>query len=118
MHQVFNQLFSHRWLVNAGVFQMHISTMATNLGAVPSGVSGTVHFFQNPFIANDNMRFTVEIVGLPRNTPYWVCLLPTNILDGPVVASNFGSDLAANLQPVVSISTYQYVQHVMMDNDE
>merc|ERR1712018_509836 len=50
-----------RYLINFGVFQMATSTVATVAGASPAGVSATVRFFQNPFIANDNSRFTVEI---------------------------------------------------------
>ena len=97
---------SHRYLINFGVFQMATATMATLTTGVPTGVSGTVRFFQNPFIANDNSRFTVEIVGLPINTAYWVCLLPTNTITNPIVATDFGTGLATTLQPVVSISTF------------
>ena len=85
---------------------MATSTVATVAGASPAGVSATVRFFQNPFIANDNSRFTVEIVGLPVNTAYYVCLLPTNTIATPIVVANFGVDLAANLQPIVSISLF------------
>ena len=86
---------------------MATATVATVATGAPTGVSGTVRFFQNPFIANDNSRWTVEIVGLPVNTAYWVCLLPTFNAPaaGAVLAgTDFGTDLAANLQPVVSIS--------------
>merc|ERR1719507_2301356 len=89
-----------RYLINFGVFQMATATVATVATGAPTGVSGTVRFFQNPFIANDNSRWTVEIVGLPVNTAYWVCLLPTNVVAAPVIAQNFGTNLAANLQPV------------------
>ena len=85
---------------------MATATMATLTTGLPVGVSGTVRFFQNPFIANDNSRFTVEIVGLPINTAYWVCLLPTNTITNPIVATDFGTGLATTLQPVVSISTF------------
>ena len=88
---------------------MATSTVATVAGASPAGVSATVRFFQNPFIANDNSRFTVEIVGLPVNTAYYVCLLPTNTIATPIVVANFGVDLAANLQPIVSISLFFYI---------
>ena len=96
--------FSHRYLINFGVFQMATATVATVTGAIPAGVSGTVRFFQNPFIANDNSRFTVEIVGLPVNTAYWVCLLPTNVVETPIIAANFLPDGTALQIPVVSIS--------------
>ena len=99
-----NPLPLPRYLINFGVFQMATSTVATVAGASPAGVSATVRFFQNPFIANDNSRFTVEIVGLPVNTAYFVCLLPTNTIADPIVVANFGVDLATNLQPMVGIS--------------
>ena len=83
---------------------------ATMAAFAPSGstpahkdVSGTVRFFQNPFIASDNSRFTIEIVGLPVDTDYWVCLLTTH--DG----TNDGkADIGAGSSataPVVNIST-------------
>ena len=84
---------------------MATSTVATVTGAIPAGVSGTVRFFQNPFIANDNSRFTVEIVGLPVNTNYWVCLLPTNLKTATTVVTDFvpTANTALNV-PVVSIT--------------
>ena len=95
-----------RYLINFGVFQMATATMATLTTGLPVGVSGTVRFFQNPFIANDNSRFTVEIVGLPINTAYWVCLLPTNTITSPIVATDFGTGLAdLTKRPVVSNTT-------------
>ena len=100
---------SPRYLINFGVFQMATATVATVATGAPTGVSGTVRFFQNPFIANDNSRWTVEIVGLPVNTAFFVCLLPTNVVATPVIAQNFGTNLAANLQPVVSISIPFYI---------
>ena len=95
-----------RYLINFGVFQMATATMATLTTGLPVGVSGTVRFFQNPFIANDNSRFTVEIVGLPINTAYWVCLLPLNTISNPIVHGDFGTGGATTVQPVVSISTF------------
>merc|ERR1712062_346553 len=65
-----------RYLINFGVFQMATATAAA-VGT--SGVSGTVRIFQNPFISNDESRYTIEIVGLATGTNYWVCLLPTNV---------------------------------------
>jgi len=65
-----------RYLINFGVFQMATATAAA-VGT--SGVSGTVRIFQNPFISNDDSRYTIEIVGLAAGTNYWVCLLPTNV---------------------------------------
>ena len=67
---------------------MATATMSTLTTAVPAGVSGTVRFFQNPFIASDNSQFTVEIVGMPVNTKYWVCMLPTNTANS---AAGFGA---------------------------
>merc|ERR1712079_901448 len=52
---------------------------ATAAAVGTSGVSGTVRIFQNPFISNDDSRYTIEIVGLAAGTNYWVCLLPTNL---------------------------------------
>merc|ERR1711972_958484 len=65
-----------RYLINFGVFQMATATAAA-VGT--SGVSGTVRIFQNPFISNDDSRYTIEIVGMAAGTNYWVCLLPTNV---------------------------------------
>ena len=82
---------------------MATATM-TSFGTTPAhkGVTGTVRFFQNPFIASDNSRFTIEIVGLPTETDYWVCLLPkqdgTN--DG---ASDIGANSVSSDSPVVNI---------------
>merc|ERR1712109_85342 len=42
-----------RYLINFGVFQMATATAAA-VGT--SGVSGTVHIFQNPFISNDHSK--------------------------------------------------------------
>ena len=83
---------------------MATATM-TSFGTTPAhkGVTGTVRFFQNPFIASDNSRFTIEIVGLPTETDYWVCLLPkqdgTNDGDEDLGAQTSGDVLA----PVVNI---------------
>ena len=85
---------------------MATATM-TSFGTTPAhkGVTGTVRFFQNPFIASDNSRFTIEIVGLPTETDYWVCLLPkqdgTNDGEADIAAETTGDALA----PVVNIST-------------
>ena len=84
---------------------MATATM-TSFGTTPAhkGVTGTVRFFQNPFIASDNSRFTIEIVGLPTETDYWVCLLPkqdgTNDGEADVGAA---SGSASADQPVVNI---------------
>ena len=96
--------FPHRYLINFGVFQMATATM-TSFGTTPAhkGVSGTVRFFQNPFIASDNSRFTIEIVGLPVDTDYWVCLVKERI-DTIVDAAHIGADMTAT-GPVVKIST-------------
>ena len=102
----------YRYLINFGVFQMATSTVATVTGAVPAGVSATVRFFQNPFIANDDSRFTVEIVGMPVDTAYWVCLLPFNVFASPIVKENFigiGMSLVTAELPVVSILTSSFL---------
>ena len=98
--------FPHRYLINFGVFQMATATM-TSFGTTPAhkGVTGTVRFFQNPFIASDNSRFTIEIVGLPVDTDYWVCLLKehdgTNDHDDDIGAD----EAVTGTGPVVNIST-------------
>merc|ERR1712029_832255 len=59
-----------RYLINFGVFQMATATAAA-VGT--SGVSGTVRIFQNPFISNDDSRYTIdrghgcrhELLGVP-----------------------------------------------------
>ena len=92
---------------------MATSTVATVTGAVPAGVSATVRFFQNPFIANDDSRFTVEIVGMPVDTAYWVCLLPFNVFASPIIAQNFvGTGMPPLVPaelPVVSILTSSFL---------
>ena len=96
--------FPHRYLINFGVFQMATATM-TSFGTTPAhkGVTGTVRFFQNPFIASDNSRFTIEIVGLPVDTDYWVCLIK-EITASPTAEGHIGADTDAD-GPVVNIST-------------
>ena len=85
---------------------MATATM-TSFGTTPAhkGVTGTVRFFQNPFIASDNSRFTIEIVGLPVDTDYWVCLLKehdgTNDHDDDIGAD----EAVTGTGPVVNIST-------------
>ena len=94
-----------RYLINFGVFQMATATAAT-VGT--SGVSGTVHIFQNPFISNDDSRYTIEIVGMAAGTNYWVCLLPTNLQTSttPVITDFVTAGLTAadTTTPKVSIS--------------
>ena len=94
-----------RYLINFGVFQMATATAAA-VGT--SGVSGTVRIFQNPFISNDDSRYTIEIVGLAAGTNYWVCLLPTNVQTSttPVITDFVTAGLAAadTTTPKVSIS--------------
>ena len=94
-----------RYLINFGVFQMATATAAA-VGT--SGVSGTVHIFQNPFISNDDSRYTIEIVGMAAGTNYWVCLLPTNVQTSttPVITDFVTAGLAAadTTTPKVSIS--------------
>jgi hypothetical protein len=81
----------------------------TSFGSTPvhKGVTGTVRFFQNPFIASDNSRFTIEIVGLPVDTDYWVCLLTKH--DG---TNENDDDIGGNVDdansPVVNISTQYF----------
>ena len=94
-----------RYLINFGVFQMATATAAA-VGT--SGVSGTVRIFQNPFISNDDSRYTIEIVGLAAGTNYWVCLLPTNVQTSttPVITDFVTAGLTAadTTTPKVSIS--------------
>ena len=94
-----------RYLINFGVFQMATATAAA-VGT--SGVSGTVRIFQNPFISNDDSRYTIEIVGLAAGTNYWVCLLPTNVQTSttPVITDFVTAGLTAadTTTPKVGIS--------------
>ena len=94
-----------RYLINFGVFQMATATAAA-VGT--SGVSGIVRIFQNPFISNDDSRYTIEIVGLAAGTNYWVCLLPTNVQTSttPVITDFVTAGLTAadTTTPKVSIS--------------
>ena len=94
-----------RYLINFGVFQMATATAAA-VGT--SGVSGTVHIFQNPFISNDDSRYTIEIVGMAAGTNYWVCLLPTNVQTSttPVITDFVTAGLTAadTTTPKVGIS--------------
>lgn len=46
-----------------------------------SGVTGTVRFFQNPFISNSNSKYTLSIKGLDADTKYSVTLSLTKLGD-------------------------------------
>ena len=96
--------FPQRYLINFGVFQMATATM-TSFGSTPvhKGVTGTVRFFQNPFIASDNSRFTIEIVGLPVDTDYWVCLLKKRAT-AITTSTHIGANADNADSPVVNIS--------------
>jgi len=74
-----------RYLINFGVFKMVTGTFVAQ-GA--SGVTGTVRFFQNPFIGDSQSRYTVEIKGMAAGSSYYISLsdASTTVLDAAAVS--------------------------------